>query len=165
MILEKIIVSIICYEKLFFPLSCIVIRPIKKSFIYVPCYVIPRIRPRKYLRDSEIDSTMSGTSRRCRRGLRKGAERSEVWRSNVARGVTNQLLVVQLRPHTQHQYYRDHYLSSATPLPRQRRQRERERETMRGELSRMMHAYKFACWLWPVEIERDSTFCVSHVYT
>jgi len=61
-------------------------------------------------------------------------------------GMTNQLLVVQLRPHTQHQYYRVHYLSSATPLLRQRKQR--EGETMRRtKRSRMMHAYKFACRL------------------
>lgn len=47
-------------------------------------------------------------------------KRGEVWTSNGTGGMTNQLLVVQLGPHTQHRYYRDHYLSPATPLPRQK---------------------------------------------
>lgn len=47
-------------------------------------------------------------------------ERGEVWTSNGTGGMTNQLLVVQLGPHTLHRYYRDHYLSPATPLPRQK---------------------------------------------
>lgn len=52
----------------------------------------------------------------------RGTERGKVWTSNGTGGMTNQLLVVQLGPHTQHRYYRDHYLSPATPLPRQRRE-------------------------------------------
>lgn len=50
--------------------------------------------------------------------------------------MTNQLLVVQLGPHTQHRYYRDHYLSPATPLPR--------REEGGATRSCMMRVYKFA---------------------
>jgi len=79
------------------------------------------------------------------------AGRSKVRRSNVARGgMTNQLLVVQLGPHTQHRYYRDHYLSSVTPLPRRRRgkQGKARRERKRAERGvAAMHAYKFACRL------------------
>ena len=65
---------------------------------------------------------MARVPRGGRKRVTEGREskRGEVWTSNGTGGMTNQLLVVQLGPHTQHRYYRDHYLSPATPLPRRK---------------------------------------------
>lgn len=97
--------------------------------------LFPVISIREYLKNTSViaKSTAQCRASRRRRGRRKGEVKFEgvMWHG----GMTNQLLVVQLGPHTQHQYYRDHYLSSVTPLPQQRRQI--EGEMTRGESRRV----------------------------
>lgn len=91
------------------------------------------------------------------------AERSEVWRSNGTGGMTNQLLVVQLGPHTAP-------ILPGTitfrPLHLCRGKEAREREKERGECREESHDARLQIRLLamtspqPVEIERDSSFCV-----